>query len=465
MNSLIANRIRSIDLVKALEILMLLSLLVVWIVWPLRGTIAARNIALVFGAIFSMGWLYLAKPKFKILDLVPIVLLLCVPAWLLGLYIFNPVVPHLQWDDLRGTWLRVIVGIIFAIGLGWLFNERPRYRCYFLYVLIIWPIVLFGAFLNEILFAHTNPEYFIAIFKSKIACVYFLMWSILFLFSFMHFVLLTGGYRKSKKKYILGTFCALGICLVDLFALQSLNGFLILLYMSLLFLAILLKTKQMDVSFRGVIYQCISLSVLIGIFLMLVWHFDAQYSHGKLHNFYADIQFILNHDTSGLWKWDGSSVNLEPINSLTNKPVNGSTYQRITWFIQGIDFIKSHPFGLGYTSRAFMNYMAEQFPGSSATKTHSGWLDFALGAGVVCLLCVWTAIGSIIVRAWHHISKDKPFQIISFFAFWALSTMFWLWLIGELSEREFIEHFFFVITFFSIAITQKSSASDVIFLK
>lgn len=384
---------------------------------------------------------------------------------MLGLFILNPVVRELQWDDLRGTWLRVILGTIFAIGLGAIFNKCPKYGRYFVGILIIWPIVLFIAFLNEILFAHTGLEYFITIFKSKIACVYFLMWSILFLFSFMHFSLIKKDlHNKYKKFYIIGAYSLLVICLVDLLALQSLNGFLMLFFMSALFLYFLHKYNQKEGSSTRGIYQCISLAALIGIFLILVWHYDAQYSHGKLHNFYSDVQYILNDDTSGAWKWDGSTVNLEPINPLTNIAVNGSTYQRVTWFIQGINFLKDHPFGLGYTSRAFMHYMAEQFPGSSATKTHSGWLDFALGAGLISLLCLWAAIFFIIVRAWKQMVRGDSIRLIAFYAFWSLSTMLLLWLIGELSEREFIEHFFFVIAFFSITVLPKSSASS-FFLK
>lgn len=439
---------------------MLLSLMAVWIVWPLHGTIAARNIALVLGAISSIGWLYTVKPKFEIVDFVPIAFLICVPVWLLGLYIFNPAVPYLQWDDLRGTWFRVLVGIIFAIGLGGIFSSQTKYENFFAGILIIWPVVLFVAFINEVFFAGTGLEYFIDIFKSKIACVYFLMWSILFIISFLHF---TVAVKKEYYKYkyaICFMLLLFLICLVDLIGLRSLNGFLILLFVFLLFAFFYLKNSYKNVPYKKLIYQYFFFGLFIWLFLLMVWYWDGKYSQNKLHNFYLDVKFILNDDISGAWKWDGSNGGHDPFNHLTNNIVNGSTYQRVTWFMQGVEFLKDNPLGLGYTSRAFMHYMAEQFPGSRATKTHSGWLDFALGAGIMSLLCLWSAICWIIFRAWNQISKYKNPSPINFFAFWSLLSMFFLWQIGELSEREYIEHFFFLVAFFSISVSQTNRMAN-----
>jgi len=462
MNGHLLKPIVVFDKKTALELLMLLSLLVVWVVWPLRGTIAARNIALVVGAVASIAWLCLERPKLSMIDLIPICLLLCVPAWLLGLYIFNPVAPNLQWDDLRGTWLRVFLGVPFAIGLGGMINKRPKYGGYLLLLLLIWPTVLFIAFLNEILFAHTGLEFFITIFKSKIACIYFLMWSILFIFSYMHFAMLKDNHNvkyKNKTRNVIGAYLLFAICMVDLFALQSLNGFLTIFMVAVLFIFLFIKYQLKNSGPKIFTYKLFALAFLTGAFLITVWNYDAQFSQGKLHNFYDDVHFILNDDGSGAWKWDGSNNRAYPLNPRTNTIVNGSTYERVAWFRQGIIFLESHPFGLGYTSRAFMYYMAEQFPGSNATKTHSGWLDFALGAGLISLICVWVAISLIIIRAWQLISEHGPIRLITFFIFWSLLAMSWLWLIGELSEREYIEHFLFAIVFFCI-ITSKNAIKN-----
>ena len=146
MKHFLVKQLNKVDFKTALELFMLLSLLVVWIVWPLRGTIAARNIALVLGSISSIAWLSIERPKFVMMDLLPIGFLLCVPAWLLSLYVFNPIVPHLQWDDLRGTWLRVVIAIIFAVGLGKLYLCRQRYQRFFFWLLYIFPHLKFCKF-------------------------------------------------------------------------------------------------------------------------------------------------------------------------------------------------------------------------------------------------------------------------------------------------------------------------------
>jgi len=208
---------------------MLLSLLVVWIVWPLRGTIAARNIALVTGAIASIAWLRIERPKFEVMDLFPTGFLLCVPAWLLYLYFLNPIAPHLQWDDLRGTWLRVVIETVFAIGLGKLYLFREQYQRYFFWILYIWPIVILLIFISQGLFTHSwfGEQIYIYVFKSKVAGVYFLIWSLLVCFAMAHWYFIKENALKKHKSntfyyHIYAVAILFSICMVDFISLQSL---------------------------------------------------------------------------------------------------------------------------------------------------------------------------------------------------------------------------------------------------
>jgi hypothetical protein len=178
---------------------------------------------------------------------------------------------------------------------------------------------------------------------------------------------------------------------------------------------------------------------------------DSKGGSGKLINLKADIQFILSEDTTGAWKWDKSYDGVyPPINPITGNNVNGSTYERLTWFQEGVKFLIDNPLGLGYTGQAFSGYMSERYPGSRATKTHSGWLDFGLGVGFPGLFAIWLALGVIFFQSRDSIGADPNLQPTKVFIFWAISIMTPLWLIAEFSDREYIEHFFFVVTFFSI---------------
>ena len=459
MSLYLLQQIRKVDIKTALELIMLLSLVVVWVVWPLRGTIAARNIALVSGAIASIAWLCMVRPKFVLADLLPIGFLLCVPAWLLALYIFNPVVPHLQWGDLRGTWLRVVIAMIFAVGLGKLFLSRQVNHNIFVWLMAIWPVIILFLFIKQWVVTDIWLEWtvFLYVFKSKIAGVYFLFWSLLLCLATAHYYLLKQkNFDESSPstarniKIILITLFF--ICLIDLFSLRSLNGF-ITLFIGLIFLSYLGLKKKRKKSNARQNYIKISL-IWVGIiaFAIAVVAYDMNYSGRKLVNLGVDIDFIINHDNTGAWKWDGSYKGVyPPTNSISGDTVNGSTYERLTWLIEGLGFMKSNPFGLGYTGQAFSHYMAQAYSGSVATKTHSGWLDFALGAGFIGLISVWMAMGIIFLRAKNTIKNFPGICQAPLYICWAIGILMLLWFIAELSDREYIEHFFFMLAFFSIA--------------
>lgn len=453
---------------------MILSLFVVWIVWPLRGTIAARNIALVSGAIASIAWLRMERPKFALMDLLPIGFLLCVPAWLMGLYIFKPEVPNLQWDDLRGTWLRVIIAAIFAIGLGKLYICRSKIRQFFFWILFIWPIVVLFLFINQGLFTHSwfGEQVYIYVFKSKVAGIYFLIWSLLLCFAIVHRCYFKeNNLNEPSRSITLALTMLFVICIVDFFSLQSLNGFIGIL-LSLIFISFL-AVKKSIVPTSDVKRFLRAGFIWIGIsaFILAVLIFDGKYSRGKINNIITDIQFIVNEDTTGAWKFNGiykgvfSTTNSEgvykgiypPINTISGKQVNGSTYERVTWSMEGLRFLRSNPWGLGYTGQAFSYYMAQTYPGSQATKTHSGWLDFSLGAGIPGLISVWTALGIIFYRSKIYMSVFQKSHPIHEYICWSIAILSLLWLLAEFSDREFIEHFFFMLAFFSIVVGIQNS--------
>ncbi len=469
MNVYLLQKIRKVDIKTALELIMLLSLVVVWIVWPLRGTIAARNIALVSGAVASIAWLCMVRPKFSLADLLPIGFLLCVPAWLLCLYIFNPIVPQLQWHDLRGTWLRVVIAIIFAIGLGKLYCYRQQYHQFIFWILFIWPLAILLIFIFQGLFTHSwfGEQIYIYVFKSKVAGVYFLTWSISLCFAIANFYLLNKIYSKSDafaslRLSIIGLAFLFIASIVDFLSLLSLNGFITIFAGFAFLIWLLLKTRVERASGESYLNR-VRLFILAGFlaFTMTVVAYDVKYSHGKLLNLATDINFIVNKDATAAWKYGGGDYRgvYPPINTISGKQVNGSTYERVSWALEGLKFVKSHPFGLGYTGQAFSYYMATTYPGSVATKTHSGWLDFALGAGYIGLLLVWAAMAFIFWRA-MYIKNTAISVLMNTYIRWSICLFMLLWAIAELCDREYIEHFIFMLAFFSIVVGAKNPVAS-----
>ena len=100
-----------------LEWLTLFCGVVLLLVWPIAGTIAARNIALALGCLTSLLWIIFFRPQLKLLAYFPQLCLLAVPLWLWVHYFLLPTDTAAQLYDLQGTWLRVILGVVMATGL------------------------------------------------------------------------------------------------------------------------------------------------------------------------------------------------------------------------------------------------------------------------------------------------------------------------------------------------------------
>ena len=446
MKHFLVKQINRVDFKTALELFMLLSLLVVWIVWPLRGTIAARNIALVLGSISSIAWLSIERPKFVMMDLLPIGFLLCVPVWLLSLYIFNPIASYLQWDDLRGTWLRVVIGIIFATGLAALINKNEKYSTFFICVISIWPVVYFLSYVANI---YQNDIWisrnFNGMFKSKIAIVYFLMWPILFITSYFHLDLA----RSNKKNLLINRtlFFVLFLSVLGYLIINALNGFLLLFFIGIIFIIVYIRFARIS---SAINYKKIILfGLLSALFLVNIFYLDTVYSGKKLQYLFHDLYFIVALDDSGAWKWIGGQPPY-PINPLTAQLVSGSTYERFAWFLEGVKLLVANPEGTGFTGQAFHYLMDKTYHGSEATKTHSGWLDFALGVGIPGLLCIWAALFLMLKRACQFIINSRIYDWKPFLVFWVVCGTWFLWIFGELSDREYIENYFFCIAFVSL---------------
>jgi hypothetical protein len=177
--------------------------------------------------------------------------------------------------------------------------------------------------------------------------------------------------------------------------------------------------------------------------LLIFIQYDAKYE-GKLANLKNDFMISLNIEKNKTWT-RSNDVNgiADPIN-INGRTINMSTYERTSWFIKGSQLLIEHPLGTGFTWSAFKYYMTKQYPGSIVEKTHSAWLDFALGAGLPGLILTWSAIFIITKKALRQLKSSDSGEY-SWIILMILIGMSLLWIPGEVSEREFIEHFFFFI--------------------
>jgi hypothetical protein len=77
-----------------------------------------------------------------------------------------------------------------------------------------------------------------------------------------------------------------------------------------------------------------------------------------------------------------------------------SAYLRTAWAHQALQAIGEHPLGLGFGRDGFGRAIAEKYNYPGMVSSHSGWLDFALGAGLPGLALLLITAGLAIRGGW-----------------------------------------------------------------
>jgi hypothetical protein len=424
---------------KNLELSLLALVVFLQLVWGLPQTIALRNFCLYGGCVISLLLIIFFYGKFQLKNHMPMILLLAVPAWLVFHYIFLPVNLEKQWYDLSGTWLRIFSGIVIAFSLGKLLVNSPHY---FKWVYISYVFLIMGSiilFFKQSYVAHQWIFDFSGIFKTKIACAYYSF----FLCLLTYGILLKNQSSKIKTALVsqIFFFTVFILCIFSCFVIHSLIGVIFCILMGVVCSFMMLNNFGTNHRLRNIL--ALALPVVLIVSAYAFSQYDKKYE-GKLMHLKNDIVISLDIDQNKTWSRSTSVVGIPDPVDQNGRPISGSTYERISWLIKGLQTLSDHPLGSGFSWAAFRHYMAIEYPGSTVDKTHSGWLDLALGIGLPGLFLTWSAIFLVLKQAFaqlkapHH--GNQSFIIIFF-----LMGMCLFWLVGEVSEREFIEHFFFFI--------------------
>jgi|GEM_PF-1074458 len=463
-----------------LEWWMVLAAGVLLVVWALPHTIAARNIALISGALASLAWLWVVRPKIQLRNILPAILLASVIVWMLFHWLFISNYKEQQWDEIDSTWLRVGISIILAFGLG---QVIARQNFYFLFIAL--AIVLLPSLTAVLYFYQVDLQDkwildgFLGLFKMKFSGVYFILCQV-----FLGFGLVSYSFfgRSQTKIYVLliGLVGSLLIIsgIIDGIALRALNVILVSLLCFFIFLLFFMIRFSIRIIRERSGFWLLPFAIMMfaGILAALIafYQYDQKYEQ-KFANLVGDIQIATQLEKNQTWIRDDRPMPW-PVTA-TGRPINQSTYERISWFIRGAQFITQYPLGNGISHLSFGYYMRDAYPNSKALMTHSGWIDFALGVGLPGLFLTWLAIlvclqtcqRSLKTRNFlQKIDRDskKSFnlkinnsssyplingQLLNYCGFWLILGIAFYWIVGEVSEREYIENYFFLITFIASA--------------
>jgi hypothetical protein len=350
-----------------------------------------------------------------------------------------PVDLKLQWYDLSGTWLRVTLGILIAYSLGKILIKKPRWGLWILCSYILMDLITLILFFKTAATLHTYNFGFTGWYKTKIAGAYFIVFNCLICFG-----LLLAVNRNNAKK-VWGTriltitlIVVVAVCIFNCIVFHSLIGVAVNVFMGLACaLLLLFFTNRSQILISTMLMG--SIIALLVIFIQ----YDAKYE-GKLANLKNDFLISLHIDKNKTWSRSNDVAGVPDPIDINGRTVNMSTYERTSWLIKGSQLLIEHPLGTGFSWSAFKYYMTKQYPGSTVEKTHSAWLDFALGVGLPGLILTWSAIFLILKKAFQQL-KPPDYDTHSWVINFVVIGISLLWFIGEVSEREFIEHFFFVL--------------------
>jgi hypothetical protein len=84
-----------------------------------------------------------------------------------------------------------------------------------------------------------------------------------------------------------------------------------------------------------------------------------------------------------------------------------SAYARAAWARQAVLAIGKHPLGLGFGRDGFGRAIAEQYGFPGMVSSHSGWLDFALGAGLPGLALLLVTASLAIRGGWRQFREHE----------------------------------------------------------
>jgi NADH:ubiquinone oxidoreductase subunit 6 (subunit J) len=247
---------------------------------------------------------------------------------------------------------------------------------------------------------------------------------------------------------VFSSFLLLGSCWAMFIAAQALNGVLIAAFMGAVLIAIFLKYSFINrkISDRRKWVLLLMFISLFVIALTTFWNYDKTHEK-KLVNLIGDARIASQIDKHNAWQRDPTVIQPSTPSNELGRPINGSTYERVAWFSKGIQLLTAHPEGAGFSHRAFRYFMHQENTRFNVNNTHSGWLDFALGVGIPGLILTWIAIALVMRRALINTTRNYSNQIreMALITLWMLAGIWFLWWPTEVSEREFIEYFYFMI--------------------
>lgn len=409
-------------------------------IWVVPNTIALRHVLLVCGCLSAIGLICFSWDKLKTAGSksLPLLCIFSLFVWVLIHYTFFSLNPELEFSEIKGLWMRSLVGAIAAIGLGIAIVKYSRLRVYFYIALFSTPFInvasyCWASYLNHGL---VKPNDFVRFLFTKIETAYF--GAIAAAVATGNLIpLVLGRVDKSEALQILWWLIGLALVLISALVSSTKNGIAIALGLCLLLASVVLISSIL----RKGGSKALSAIVLVVIVLLSVgvWESHKSLAYRGWDTVFEDAALGLDIDKNKQWQKREGTVPA-PLNS-TGTEAAMNTYIRFSYIAVGSRLITQYPLGYGSINRSFKGMQEyAQIPHEHEGQVHSGWIDFGLAFGIPGLLLIFTSMLSII----YFGLKSKSSVALPWVIFCLAFIPFGL--IAEITWKQYFEATIFFLT-------------------
>lgn len=414
---------------------------VLFAVWALPGTILVRNICLAIGALIGFYQIYAYRSFFTKKSSISVWLLISLFLWMIFHLLFLSTNFEMQYAEFQSIWKRVLMGFIFALGLGLGLVNAPAKLSR-----STWVIFYLGLCLPTLIYI---LKFGLLYYEKSAGLELFDYWHIYIAkTAYMGFcfpllaVALGQIYIQAKQNHWFN-----GLSLLYLLAIPAVlfvfyaenikNGMVYAIALILLFVGLLayrsLRVSPIRISLLSVLIVLIS-----GFFI--VGNIKENRSWNTL---IADAKIAIQ--TEHYQNWKCGPLLGYPKNEL-GETVSITNYERIAWGISASKLVLEYPLGYGLIERSFRQHGNALWPGSCLSQSHSGWLDLTLGIGIPGMLLL---LGSIFFALKGLLGLNlAQFQYLGEWramSIWILIGFILIWCTTEISQKVFFDELIFFI--------------------
>jgi hypothetical protein len=422
-----------------------------WSVWILPDTVFIRHTAMIGGAVLTC---YVIKENWRVLFqirslsfwlIVLLLLWVTIHLFFIG-YDFDA-----QLNEYQQIWKKIALSSLFAAGLGIAIasqgNNPVRIASYWeiIYFALLMPILIYY---GKWLATHYLPMAGMAIPKylylvgDHISNPMGISRAV-YVFEFVPLMALAVGLIirniatnnflfKTNWVYLLTILLVCGVIFLE-------ND-----RWGTLFIAIILVIGSVRLAFIYSQARLLNFFVIGAIFL--AGFYLAYQTVNKNHQWktlLADAEIALQINKYDYWKDTRKGY---PNNSM-GAPISDSNYIRIAIPLVGLYLLSNNPLGYGKLSDSMMHLSKLQWSDSHINWTHSGFLDFALGYGIIGFLLLIAIIG---IGIFFSNPISSTFSLLGLWFLIAQSSIFWIKEVSmevPLSQLIFISIFASLISF------------------